>query len=169
MSENCLDRLWQIYTAINEWIRFADTKAGVALAFHAAAFAAGVPAIMAQRSYFFDRPYLVFVVVATCILAGISVCFGVKCIMPRLNVGEARSLIFFAHIAEAYPDPDSFAEHSLGHYQDAEAYQKQVLHQVWANARVAWSKHKDSAFCLWFMVAEFVVASAGFLFAFISN
>ena len=96
----------------------------------------------------------------------VSAFFGIRCILPRLNVGEARSLIFFAHIAQAYDNPDVFAAHSRKHYRDAEGYEGQVLDQIWANARVAWSKHRDSAFCLWALVVEVVIAFCGFWVAF---
>ncbi len=166
MQETPRYNLWQIYTTINEWIRFADTKAGVALAAHGAVFTVAMPAIMKEKQYFSQHPFLTCNMVFCTLCAVVSVFYGIRCILPRLNVGEARSLIFFAHIAQAYDNSDSFAAHSRKHFRDADGYEVQVLDQIWANARVAWSKHKDSAFCLRALVVEMILAVGGFFAAF---
>jgi hypothetical protein len=158
-------RLWNIYQAINDWVKFADAKAGVALAAHGALFTIAVPAIISNRTYFLNHPILVFGVVVSTIAAIVSVFFGIRVIIPRLSVGEAKSLIFFAHIAKAYPNSESFRSHSKGHYNDEEAFKNQVLDQIWANARVAWSKHRNSAFCLWALLVEAAIAISLFLFS----
>lgn len=94
MQETPRDNLWQIYTTINEWIRFADTKAGVALAAHGAVFTVAMPAIMKEKQYFSQHPFLTCNMVFCTLCAVVSVFYGIRCILPRLNVGEARSLIF---------------------------------------------------------------------------
>lgn len=157
-------RLWSIYQAINDWVKFADAKAGVALAAHGAVFTIAVPAIVSNRSFFLAHSTLLVGVLIATLAATISVFFGFRAIIPRLSVGEAKSLIFFAHIAKSYPDFESFRSHSKGHYSDDEGFNNQILDQIWSNSRVAWAKHKDSAFCLWALVAEAVIATSLFLF-----
>ena len=158
-------RLWNIYQAINEWVRFADAKAGVALAAHGAVFTIGVPAVIENREYFLEDNLMVWGVVIATLVALVSVFFGLKTIIPRLTIGEARSLVFFAHIAEAYSTTDAFRDHSRKHYADDDSFSDQVLDQIWANSRVAWAKHKNSAYCLWGIAVESGIAVALFLYA----
>jgi hypothetical protein len=158
-------RLWNIYQAINDWVKFADAKAGVALAAHGAVFTIAVPEIVENRSYFLEHGCLAVGLVCATVAAIVSVFFGLRAIIPRLSVGEAKSLIFFAHIAKAYPDFESFRSHSKGHYSNDDGFNDQILDQIWANARVAWAKHKDSAFCLWALVIEAGIATGLFLFS----
>jgi hypothetical protein len=160
------ERLWQVYSTINEWVRFADAKSGIALAAHATIFTVAIPPIIQYRAYFRENsPFIVAFTVST-LAALASIFFGIRCVIPRLNVGEARSLIFFAHIAQRYNDSDSFAAHSIEHYNNDDSYARQIQDQIWANAKVAWQKHKDSVYCLRFMIIEAFVAVITFIYAF---
>ena len=158
------DRLWQLYCSINEWVRYADAKAGIALGAHAAVFTIAIPQIVGTKSYFLERPAVIAVVITALLFAALSVFFGIRCVLPRLKIGEARSLIFFAHIAEGYSDSGAFRDHAHQHYKDEDGFSRQVLDQIWANSRVAWRKHKDSTYCFHWLIAEFVLAVIGFVY-----
>lgn len=159
------DRIWELYSSINEWVRYADAKAGIALGAHAAIFTVAIPGIIENRVYFTENTPIMSAVILATAFAVVSSYFGIRCVVPRLNVGEARSLIFFAHIAKGYSDSVSFRNHAAKHYNDDDGFFNQVLDQVWANSRVAWEKHKDSTYCFRWLIAQAAVAVCGFLWA----
>ena len=159
------DRIWNLYLAVNDWVKFADAKAGIALAAHGAIFTIAIPEIVTNRSYFLDHCALSVGIVCGSLAAAVSVFFGLRTIIPRLSVGEPKSLIFFGHIAKAYSDFESFRVASEQTYGSEDKFNGQILDQIWANSRVAWAKHKDAAFCLWAIAFEVVVAIGMFIFS----
>jgi hypothetical protein len=158
-----IDRLWQLYQSISEWIRFADTKAGAAVAAHAAVFVAAAPALTAQAAFLRQNTWLLYIVLGCTALAASSLFFALRCLIPRLSVGEPKSIIFFGHIAKAYDSASAFAQHAFPHYADDDGYTQQLLDQIHTNSKIAWRKHCDSARCLWCLVFEFSLASLGFV------
>lgn len=134
------DSQWRIYGLINEWIRFADPKAGALLAANALMLVSAVGAFKDHKA-FFNSHMLVSVlgVVGLVGLIASAYCCLVS-IFPRTRAAGGKSLIFFDHIAgNASPGEYSRAADALGHEDRAFA---EISEQVWQNARIAADKHE---------------------------
>jgi hypothetical protein len=144
------DDLWEIYNAINEWVRFADTKAGAVLAAQGIIVAVALPPLLENRVSIVGDCLLCTLLVLSALATLLSVALSLKCVTPRLKVGEAKSLIFFGHIAQAFNDPDAYHATFERYRNDEKGLAGHIAHQVWANSKVAWTKYKDSTWALRF-------------------
>lgn len=149
MAENH-DDLWVVHTAVNEWVRFADTKAGAVLGAQGVIFALAIPSLVEHRAWILAEPLVCTLVIVAAACALLSVAWSLKCVIPRLRVGEAKSLIFFGHIAQAFDNPEAYHEMFERYRNDEKGISGHIAHQVWSNSVVAWKKYKDSTWALRF-------------------
>ena len=135
-----IDTQWLIYDAINEWIRFADAKAGALLATNGVVAVAALGAIKENAALFADHRLLWWTSLLGVFGLGVSAFFCLDCIRPRTRAGGPKSLIYFDHIA-GHEDADAYASEAraLSNHERAFA---EVSRQVWINARVAQTKHR---------------------------
>ena len=129
---------WKIFENTNKWVTQADAKATGLLATDAVI--AGmifthldkiIPAIKMGVIIQYLSLLGVLLLIA-------SVYFALRCLTPRLSVGEPNSVIFFQHIASM-----SVVDYAAKLQAVTPAGQtEQIVHQIWANARVAAAKHR---------------------------
>lgn len=151
-EEPATETLWRVYAAINEWIRFADTKAGAILAADVFLVAESVGQLKDDDGKFLKWAF--YTPDALCVLIGIlflviSAALALNCIRPRTRVpkNSPRSLLYFGHIAE-FKTPTDYATTARTIDRRDTAYDE-ISHQVWINSRVARSKHQ---FVAWSVV-----------------
>lgn len=132
----------------NEWVRFADTKAGGALA--GAGVLAGALATAGLSDKFAAVPtYAVVFGVLSGIAALIAAALALYGLIPTLRVGEPVSLIYFEHVARKYKnDTDGHAKAVKNLLADEDHYFNEVATQVWANSVVARRKFLASGWAL---------------------
>lgn len=140
------DHAWKLLSLINEWIRHADAKATVTLAFTGAigTLLFNMVKDLATTSVWTD-----VTVVATCFFL---VCAGVMCgltLVPRTKAAEGDpaeeeiNRLFFAHIAKHYNGDRVQYRDVLGTLTtDAVSLTHDLADQVHANARIATVKNK---------------------------
>ena len=99
MEKESVDYLWNMYNTVNEWIRFSDTKAGAVLV---------VNGLIA--TFFLDKSKSITelwtngdtLALLLLLLSGITLCLSTGaaflCLIPRLRVGEANSMLYYVHI-----------------------------------------------------------------------
>jgi hypothetical protein len=161
------EALWKVYVELNEWVRFADAKAGAILA-------ADMVIVSLLPGALFSKEFRPFATTGSTLaaVAAILGCLGLLasavlclwCIKPRIKSRPAgpASLIFFSHIAEGHDDADAFAR-AARDFDDPEKAYLQISRQVWANAWVADRKHdavRRAVYGLMFGLAFGVVAWA---------
>lgn len=143
-----IEDAWRLLNSTNEWVRFADAKAGGALA--GAGVLAGALAT-AGLSDKFDTapPAAVWFGVLAGVAALVAAALSVYALLPTLRVGEPVSLIYFEHVARRYrADTDGHAEAVKELLSDEDRYFKEVAAQVWANSVVARGKFLASTWAL---------------------
>lgn len=137
---------WKVYAIINEWVRFADTKAAALLATSGVLAYITASALTGQRSFLINHPFAYEAVVLGGFLLLLCAMCSLSCLMPRLGAPRSDPSskeqplppIFFAHIITYQPGEYMKVSSKLA---DAELAYKQICLQVWANARVATRKH----------------------------
>lgn len=155
---------WKILEHTNDWLRFADTKAAGALA------ASGVIGGLAMNALLDDTTHLPTAAVWFVIsgLVGLLVAAGlaVSVLVPRLNVGEPTSLIYYAHVAQRYKkDADAHHQALQALLADEGALTKELANQVWANATVARRKYLFSSWSFLALAIALLLLSAGTIIA----
>lgn len=143
-----IEDAWRLLNSTNEWVRFADAKAGGALA--GAGVLAGALATAGLSDKFDTAPNAaVWFGVLAGVAALVAAALSVYALLPTLRVGEPVSLIYFEHVARRYrADTDSHAEAVKELLSDEDRYFKEVAAQVWANSVVARGKFLASAWAL---------------------
>jgi hypothetical protein len=143
-----IDDAWRLLSSTNEWVRFADAKAGGALA--GAGVLAGALASAALSENFSRAPGgAVGFGIASAVAAVVAAALALYALIPTLRVGEPVSLIYFEHVARQYKnDSDGHAEAVKSLLADKDRYFKEVAAQVWANSVVARGKFLASGWAL---------------------
>lgn len=143
-----IEDAWRLLNSTNEWVRFADSKAGGALA--GAGVLAGALATAGLSDKFDTAPNAaVWFGVLAGVAALVAAALSVYALLPTLRVGEPVSLIYFEHVARRYrADTDGHAEAVKELLSDEDRYFKEVAAQVWANSVVARGKFLASAWAL---------------------
>lgn len=142
-----MNRSWDIFRNVNEYVRFSDTKAGVVLAFAggSAAFLSSKvdvfhAVIAAHASDLWGFGLYAAVCCYTVTLIA-TVVFAFRSIWPSLGSGDGRSVIYFKHICEDYKSDHKLYAKTLGALDDA-AFEEELAHQICINASIATRKYE---------------------------
>lgn len=151
------DDAWKALTQANDWIKVADTKAGVVMAVNGVLGGVMVKALPTRNSWT-HQPWQVILTFLTlaCIIG--SAFTALRVFAPRLRTGEPRSLIYFDHIAKRYPKVADFKPVFIAMLSHEEQLQSALAEQLWANSRVAKRKFKHVAIALWLLAAALILA-----------
>lgn len=154
-SEPNPDQAWKALSLVNDWIKHAEAKTGIALA---AAGASGVLLYNLVK----DQSHPGRVLSAVAVLAGLAILStglaGMVAVLPRLTLNprklpairsavsteqDLNSLLYFAHIARKYKgDVPSYVEVFRTLTADDDQLTRQLAQQVHANATVAHRKYR---------------------------
>jgi len=159
------DNAWRTYETIREWIIFSDQKALAIITANGLIIAA-LTLLSQPADYAW---WLKCIIALGLVLSIVSVALSICTIIPRLDVGEARSLIFFGHIAkrrlnQSTPDDlaraeQEFIDEFVGAVATDSKWTREVAGQVWANSAVAWRKHQQVTFASRCFLWGFLISS----------
>jgi len=153
------DDSWKSLGQVNEWIRFADAKATAVLA------ASGVLGGLLVRSIpnvveFKIHPARATLLSIAILCVGASALITLRTFAPRLRTGEARSLIYFDHVARRYAnDRPAFVDSYSSLTSSQERLTRELAEQIWANSHVARRKFRRVSFAVRFL--GLAMASSG--------
>lgn len=143
-----IENAWRLLNATNEWVRFADAKAGGALA-GAGVLAAALGSAGLSDSFSSAPDGAVVLGGLAGLAALVSAALALQALAPRLKVGEPVSLIYFDHVARRYKDDTAGHSEAVRELlEDEERYFKEIAAQVWANSIVARRKLRASNWSL---------------------
>jgi hypothetical protein len=156
-----IESLWKTYEAINELIRFADTKATAILAINGVIAGFFFSNIGSIQTVLKQSPVAIAPFVTATILVMISICLSAYCIMPRLG-SKKNCLIFFCDIARDY---ETAIDYETVWKRAARAkIETELTHQIWENSKIA-SKKYDLVWCSIFFFVSSLFASTVFTIA----
>lgn len=154
-----MNNLWRLHSNINEYLRFADAKAGAIIGLAGISFTFVLTKEPIVRRVVVDRG-CDYIAVVICILFGaylissfIAMYKALSCIWPRLGDGQTRSKLFFFHISQDY------GQHQDKYRQYWEQMSEDELKEDLANQIVETSKIASRKFILisqsirWFVAA----------------
>lgn len=159
------DEAWQVLGLVNDWLKHAEAKAGLALA--TAGVLGGL--LYSLVGDWIGPPWWIVVPLLLsvgCILAA-GLC-GAVAVIPRLWRKEpATSKVYYDHIARAYPRATSKRPARLPEFEkdfarttgSKSALFDELTAQVWVNAHIAATKYKWSTWAIVFVVAAAVAVA----------
>lgn len=139
------DHLWKCYPVINEWIRFADTKAWTVLTFNSVIFGAVLPNLSGLKSASTGSSAVLWLGLLSGVCLTVSTFCSLLCLIPRLTARQGdteapkSSTIFFEHIA-GHGEHRQFYDAVLK-VQDSKGAFEQIAEQVYAVSHVVKSKN----------------------------
>lgn len=144
---DAIEHAWRLLSMVNEWVRFADAKAGAIYA------ASGVIATLLYGLVkdLSKRPALLDItVVLTCVSLFLAVFLASWTLVPRTKGIDANAhqanLVFFDSIAHAYKrDRVGYIKELKRLSIDGGALLEQLGHQIHANSIIASTKNKHVA------------------------
>lgn len=152
-----LENSWKTLETINEWIRFADTKAGGVLGIVGVIAGIILSVLAGAGGNFFSQYPLLFLFLVLGILSGCgAIYFAIRCLNPTLNVGEPTSLIYFAHVAQKFETPTSYRQAIDKGFADGQML-SQITDQIWANSKVAWRKYRAVTWAIRFLTLTILI------------
>jgi hypothetical protein len=106
-----LESAWKTLDTINEWTRFADTKAGAVLGVVGVVAGILLSVLSEAGGSLYRQHPLLFSLLVLGIISGCGAIYhAVRCLNPTLHVGESNSLIYFAHVAQRFEAPISYRQ-----------------------------------------------------------
>lgn len=157
-----IDQAWRILGLVNDWLKHAEAKAGLALA--TAGVLGGL--LYSIATSLSDPKWwtITALVVAVICVVSAGVC-GAMAVVPRLwRKDPATSKIYYDHIARAYPKKTKKHPSRLLAFQrelttmadDKSTLFDELSAQIWTNAHVASAKYKWSTWAIVFVIAAAV-------------
>lgn len=158
-----LSTLWQTYETINEWIRFADTKAAAVLGINGILVGFAVTNLSSLMISVLSNEWLLVVALMTGLSTLVSVYFAIKCLNPTLKIGEPTSLIYYAHIASQFTSPKDYYQKATESFSDDIESTRQIANQVWVNSIVSWKKYQAVTRSIWFLIFSLFLSVLGLI------
>lgn len=143
-----IEDLWRLFNSTNEWVRFADAKAGGALAGSGVLAGALASAGLSMNFASVHGAALGFAIAAG-VSAVLAAGAALYALAPTLRINEPATLIYFEHVAREYgSDPAAHAAAVKALLSDEDRYCDELASQVWANSLVAHGKFVASGWAL---------------------
>jgi hypothetical protein len=147
--------LWSTLSHVSEWVRFADTKAagvltldGILATVLVSAFATG------DKSQRFVVSIVLVVAAAFLVVSGVM-CMA--CLLPRLTIGHANNVVYFAGISR-YSSPDEYVG-ELRRLVECGEFETELARETWSRSQAAAVKYKYVRWSL-FALSGALLASA---------
>ncbi len=157
-----LESLWKTYDTINNWIRFSDTKAVAIIAIFGVIISFLSSNITDVKYFILTAGQGILLIIGIGVIcASLSMSFCIRCLTPRLKVKVPSSLIFFAHVAKNFENPDDYEKSVKETFKDEEQMITQIANQVWANSKVAQQKYNNVVCSIRFFCCSLVFSFIG--------
>lgn len=136
------EKLWNIHSSNNEWIRFSDAKAGVLITVYGVIITIVYSNADKVYSAISDNKTLSFLSIILVLLALISIALCFMTLNPSLKNDNPTSTIYFGHIKEKYADYEEY-HNDVTTKIDSNEFDKQIAEQIFVNSKIAWSKFRN--------------------------
>lgn len=151
------DDAWKTLSQVTDWIKVADTKAGVVVSASGVLGGAVLHGMPPQQQWT-QRPWTVGLLFMSLVLACGSVLMALQVFAPRLRADEPTSLLYFDHIARGYAQPERFSQDYLALLDSNDRLHESLANQVWATSTVARRKFRRVTPAIWLFGASLLIA-----------
>jgi len=158
-----VDTLWNIYSAIKDWIILSDAKATAILAFYGVIGGFAFPELHSYQEQLMSDPLHFILLIIGLVFSICSILFAFLCLNPRESVGESTSLIFYRHIVDKFTKPEDYCREVNTTFSDEDATVEQIGSQVWALSLIAKRKFEYITWAIRTLFISMIVGVVGIL------
>jgi hypothetical protein len=157
------ENLWKTYEAINEFIRFADTKATAIMAIDGVIAGFFFSNIGTIQTILKVKPIALIPLLMVAGFIMLSLGFSAYCVIPRLKMNKSKCLIFFCDISE-YRSAEAYRK-AIENEMSGDKIEGHLTDQIWANSRIAKRKYTAITISVIIFVALIITSLAFMLLA----
>ncbi len=161
MNGNMYEKLNQIFSNVNDWLKFAETKNALIIVFNSSIIFGILNFYSVIKD---DKAYIVYMLIAMIMLL-ISIVVSLLSFIPQLKYPyisfdkpqDTDNLLFFEHIAKYTPAQYyDRMKNALPNEKINEAFDMYYINQIVANSRIVATKFKQFKISAWFTVGAFL-------------
>lgn len=130
-------RLWQILSMINGWVRYSDGKAVALLGIQGILIGLIIAFIKDSYSISSSTLFSSIFLIAGIISIAASMVFTFLCLSPRLKNSNGISPIFFRSIATNFQNSNEYMKYLQENFNSEENISKYLSEQIHANSKIA--------------------------------
>jgi branched-chain amino acid transport system substrate-binding protein len=130
--------LWKVFTTINDWLKFSDTKAVALLLAQGVVITAGIPHVLASRDHILNNLAQLVSLILGSIALLISIFIAVRSLISNFTSVVSKSIIFFGDIARDY---SSGKEYIKNLPEEEERFNEEVANEIVSNSIIAKKKY----------------------------
>jgi len=160
MNGNMHEKLNQIFSNVNDWLKFSETKNALIIVFNSSL----IFGILNFYSVIKEESYIVYMLMVITMLL-ISIVVSLLSFIPQLkypyisygNPEDTDNLLFFAHIAKY--TPAQYYEKIKSTLPDEtknEEFDMYYINQIVANAKIVTTKFEQFKISAWFTIGAFL-------------
>lgn len=151
--------MWKALSQNNELIKGADTKAAAIVT------AAGVLGGVLVRALSLPLPWShaplhTTLMLCSIVLVGVCILLALRVFVPRLRMGQSRSLLHFDNIVRWHTTADEFSAACRSLFERDERIHEALAEQLWATSCIARRKFRTVTPTIWVFGAALVMSLA---------
>lgn len=152
---------WKTLTIANDWIKVADTKAGVVLTAGGVLAGLVLNALPAQHAWS-RSPWHVALLLTSLGFVCVAIVLALRVFVPRLAArGSEGELLHFDTVARRFPRCEDYVAESRRLLADEDRLASALAEQTWAVSVVAHRKYRNVTPAIWCLVAGPLIAVLG--------
>lgn len=149
------DRLWQIFSSTNEWLRYSDGKAVALLGIQGVLIGLAIAFISSSSSSEKPVASTIFLIIGFVSLV-ISMFASFMTLSPRLKGSGKISPIYFGSISVNFKNSDSYTKFLKENFNTDDKVTDALSEQIHTNSKIASIKFKWVSWSMRFLVIGFV-------------
>lgn len=132
-----LEYLWKVYNAIDESIKFSNSKAATSLAINGILISLVLSQIINTKCFLDRSPVLTFLFILFFLSTLSSIILCSLCLMPSSSIEKSDSIIYFERIAKDFKSNEDYLNKAKMILSDDEESLKQLTIQIRQLSKVA--------------------------------
>ncbi len=163
------EKLNRVFTNVNEWLKFAETKNGTLIAFNSASIFGVLkfidPSDLGDLK--FSTSYLLVVLlflVFSTVIALISFVPKLKIIKTGLFANSSNSNVLFHEYLKNQSDKSAFNEITGDEYENGSKIEKDLANQIIQNSIIASRKYSHFTIAIWLTISAYITILPALIF-----
>lgn len=153
------DKLHKVFTNVNDWLKFAETKNGTLIAFNTASIFGLLKFIPTDFKLNFWTSYAILVLsllVFSTLISLLSFVPKLKIVKPGfLADKDSKNVLFFEYL-KGLKDKEAYDQITSDKYESGSQIEKDIANQIVQNSIVASRKYSHFGLAIWFTISAYI-------------
>ncbi|MCB7482461.1 Pycsar system effector family protein [Christiangramia sediminis] len=156
-TDDLIDHYWGSISYVSSLIKASEIKAGLILSFYGILLNFVYQNIDLVLAHFEDNTIIYILLTAWFACVVISIYFGIRCFMPRIESKYDRNIFFFGDVISKFGDIKEFSRTFFSISMDEDQLFDQLGQQIFINAKIAHLKFSNVQKALKFLAIQFII------------